>query len=335
TLTHLTDEKKDGDEKVVSTIEEWKKKCVEYSNQSIDALVNVISRCFDSMFVIFKNADISHIRRALRTLDFERSQSFEDENIAEISIRSLMYGVMESIHLTFLHLTEKMNRSKTEEEISNEENHLPTSTVSIDNSHMDSTHSINQLSTIPNFTTNLQSKMKDEPVKSSQSIPEENKKSAMEVFRQVIKQEEMENYDMSFGSDFSRDEIKEEDILNDEKEPKDESIDDLLLDEDDDQKFHLDFKDDEIKFKEPILNANMGNNLGDQDYMASDVIDNGEEKEKTVDNAAKSPAGSFNNDVFGGDQMESMDEPMLNEDMGNEDCQVSGDLIENDRGGKE
>ncbi|GMR43763.1 hypothetical protein PMAYCL1PPCAC_13958, partial [Pristionchus mayeri] len=72
--------------------------------------------------------------------------------------------------------------------------------------------------------------------------------------------------------------IKEEDIMNDEKEPKDEPIDPTLLD--DDQKFDLNYNGDEFESKEPMLNHDMGNNISDQDFMADDVIDNGEEKEE-------------------------------------------------------
>ncbi|GMR44061.1 hypothetical protein PMAYCL1PPCAC_14258, partial [Pristionchus mayeri] len=105
TLTHLTEGKKVACAKAQSTIKEWKKKCVEFSDQSTDALVSVISKGFDAMFNIVKNSELSHIRRALRALHFERSLSFRDENIEELSLRSLMYGVIESIHLVLLHLT--------------------------------------------------------------------------------------------------------------------------------------------------------------------------------------------------------------------------------------
>ncbi|GMR34904.1 hypothetical protein PMAYCL1PPCAC_05099, partial [Pristionchus mayeri] len=174
TLTHLTEDKTDDHEKVVSKIEEWKKKCLEFSNQSIDALVSVILKGIDSMFNIVKNSDICHIRRSLRTLDFERSQSFHDDITDEFSIRSLMYGMMESIHLTLLHLTEKRNQSNRSEEVPTGQNHFPSSLSENDNSEIHSTHSIDLMSTIPTFTTNFQSRVKHEPVESSESIHGEN-----------------------------------------------------------------------------------------------------------------------------------------------------------------
>ncbi|GMR57206.1 hypothetical protein PMAYCL1PPCAC_27401, partial [Pristionchus mayeri] len=115
-------------------------------------------------------------------------------------------------------------------------------------------------------------------------------KSAMEIFRQVMKDGEMETNDMPFGSDLIGDEIKQEDILNDEKELKDEPVDAPLLD--DDQKFDPYFHEDEFESKEPMLNGDMSNNLGDLDYIACDMMDNGEEKEETVDKTANTPQES-------------------------------------------
>ncbi|GMR54777.1 hypothetical protein PMAYCL1PPCAC_24972, partial [Pristionchus mayeri] len=105
TLTHLMEGGKGPHEQTLSIIKEWKKKGLEFSNLSIDAFVSAILRGFDSMFHIVNKAAFDTIRRSLRALDFERSQSFHDENIEEISIRSMMYGMIESIHLTLVHLT--------------------------------------------------------------------------------------------------------------------------------------------------------------------------------------------------------------------------------------
>ncbi|GMR44050.1 hypothetical protein PMAYCL1PPCAC_14245, partial [Pristionchus mayeri] len=132
------------------------------------------------------------------------------------------------------------------------------------------------------------------------------------------------------------DEIKEEDIMNDDKEPKDEPIDPTLLD--DDQKFDLNYNGDEFESKEPMLNEDMGNNVGDQDFMTDDTIDDGEGIEETVDTTAKPHADSFENDGFRGEPNETRDEPVLNEDLGNEvgfHDSLSCDQFENSEGDKE
>ncbi|GMR31302.1 hypothetical protein PMAYCL1PPCAC_01497, partial [Pristionchus mayeri] len=171
TLTHLTEGKGHVSKDVVSVIEEWKKQSLEFANQSFDGLVPVISKGFDSMFIIVKNAEICHIRRALRVLHFERSLSFHHDNIEEFSIRSLMYGMMESIHLILQQLTEKSDKSsKSSEEVSTEKNHLPISIYPINSSDLDSTHSVDQVSTIPTFTTNFQSTPKKEPIDLTQLV---------------------------------------------------------------------------------------------------------------------------------------------------------------------
>ncbi|GMR57211.1 hypothetical protein PMAYCL1PPCAC_27406, partial [Pristionchus mayeri] len=80
------------------------------------------------------------------------------------------------------------------------------------------------------------------------------------------------------------------------------------------QNFDLKFNGDEFESKEPMLNEDMSDNLGDLDHMAGDMVDNGEEKEEAVDKIANTPPDSFENEAC--DEVDSVDEPMLNEYLG-------------------
>ncbi|GMR43801.1 hypothetical protein PMAYCL1PPCAC_13996, partial [Pristionchus mayeri] len=64
-------------------------------------------------FVILKNCGHCHTMRALASLELERNHCMRYENEKEISIRSLVYGVIESLHMTLLHLIEKKNQEKS------------------------------------------------------------------------------------------------------------------------------------------------------------------------------------------------------------------------------
>ncbi|GMR50603.1 hypothetical protein PMAYCL1PPCAC_20798, partial [Pristionchus mayeri] len=139
TLAHLTDETEDVFERAVSTIDEWKKKSADFSNGSVDLLATVISRAFEMMLAIVKNIDLCHILRALGSLDFERSQSLCFENINELSIRSLKYGIIESIYLTLLYMIQKKYQTNACEDIPSEENHIPIPLNSLQSSNLNST----------------------------------------------------------------------------------------------------------------------------------------------------------------------------------------------------
>ncbi|GMR31303.1 hypothetical protein PMAYCL1PPCAC_01498, partial [Pristionchus mayeri] len=116
TLTHLTENRMDVYEKSVTTIEEWKIKSCQFSNRSADPLASVIYKGFESILMIIKNFEHSHIMRALGSLERERSHFQSFSNFREFSIRSLMYGMMESIHLILQQLTEKSDKSSKSSE---------------------------------------------------------------------------------------------------------------------------------------------------------------------------------------------------------------------------
>ncbi|GMR43798.1 hypothetical protein PMAYCL1PPCAC_13993, partial [Pristionchus mayeri] len=77
-----------------------------FASRSSDVLVPITSRVFDVPSLIFKNSDLPYIRSALTSVNFERKKYLRFENTDEISIRLLMHGLIESLHLTLNHLTE-------------------------------------------------------------------------------------------------------------------------------------------------------------------------------------------------------------------------------------
>ncbi|GMS90311.1 hypothetical protein PENTCL1PPCAC_12486, partial [Pristionchus entomophagus] len=86
-------------------VEEWKTKICEYAIQSDDIFIPMISTAFDAMYTILKISKHCDIKRTLEALDFERSLYLRSGKTKETSVRSLMYGVIESLHLTLVHLT--------------------------------------------------------------------------------------------------------------------------------------------------------------------------------------------------------------------------------------
>ncbi|GMR55253.1 hypothetical protein PMAYCL1PPCAC_25448, partial [Pristionchus mayeri] len=89
----------------------------------------------------------------LRVLDIERSESFSDENIEEFSIRSAMYGTIESIHMTLLHLTENMNRQTSSDEVPTKESHILIPINSFSSSHHSSSDSRNLSAARPGISS--------------------------------------------------------------------------------------------------------------------------------------------------------------------------------------
>ncbi|GMR57212.1 hypothetical protein PMAYCL1PPCAC_27407, partial [Pristionchus mayeri] len=63
------------------------------------------SRALEGMAIIMKDSEPCRIQRALRSLDLERSNCLKFENSKEPSLRSMMYGLIESLHLALTHLT--------------------------------------------------------------------------------------------------------------------------------------------------------------------------------------------------------------------------------------
>ncbi|GMS86087.1 hypothetical protein PENTCL1PPCAC_8262, partial [Pristionchus entomophagus] len=90
-------------------IEEERRKSYEFSRQSNDGLHSLMSRGFDYMALIHsKTSDRNLIRRALRTLESEQKISMEFE-ISNDPTRVMSFGFIESVHLTFLHFTDKID----------------------------------------------------------------------------------------------------------------------------------------------------------------------------------------------------------------------------------
>ncbi|GMS90795.1 hypothetical protein PENTCL1PPCAC_12970, partial [Pristionchus entomophagus] len=77
----------------------------EFAIQSDDTFVSVISKGFDVMSAIHRNSNHPNIQRTLEALDIELSLYMRSENIKGTSIQSLMYGIIQSLQLTLLHLS--------------------------------------------------------------------------------------------------------------------------------------------------------------------------------------------------------------------------------------
>ncbi|GMR31292.1 hypothetical protein PMAYCL1PPCAC_01487 [Pristionchus mayeri] len=185
TLTHLTEDKMDSYERSVATIEEWKRKSCEFSNGSADPLASVIYKGFELMLMIVKNFEHNHIVRALGSFDFERTQSLRFDGVEEFSIRSLMYGVIESVHLTLQHLAEKKYQTSHSKEASTDKCDIETSSQNLNLSFL--------LLKEPKEEP-LEMEQKDEPI----DVPLSDGSLKL------------------FSSDFIGDGIKEEEMLNDD-----------------------------------------------------------------------------------------------------------------------
>ncbi|GMR43773.1 hypothetical protein PMAYCL1PPCAC_13968, partial [Pristionchus mayeri] len=62
---------------------------------------------FDVMSLILESAHHSHIKLALNILKSEYCNCLHLENTTELSIRLVMFGIIESLHLTLVHFMEK------------------------------------------------------------------------------------------------------------------------------------------------------------------------------------------------------------------------------------
>ncbi|GMS80857.1 hypothetical protein PENTCL1PPCAC_3032, partial [Pristionchus entomophagus] len=112
-----------------------------------------------------------HIQRSLEALDIELSIFRRSEKNKEPSVRSLTYGLMESLHLALLQLTEEGSLAKYSEDASKQ------------------THQI------PIFAPFPLIEPKEEPIDIDQSIPYYNEMSSMVFIGDdtTIKEEEMPN----------------------------------------------------------------------------------------------------------------------------------------------
>ncbi|GMR43778.1 hypothetical protein PMAYCL1PPCAC_13973, partial [Pristionchus mayeri] len=62
---------------------------------------------FDVMYLILESAHHSHVKLALNILKSEHSNCLQLQNNTELSMRHVMYGIVESLHVTLLYLMEK------------------------------------------------------------------------------------------------------------------------------------------------------------------------------------------------------------------------------------
>ncbi|GMR43784.1 hypothetical protein PMAYCL1PPCAC_13979, partial [Pristionchus mayeri] len=92
---------------LLSIVEEWSRKCYDFSVRENDTLNGLFMKVFDVNSAILKNSEHRIIQRALENLNGKRSKYQRFENIREKSIRSVLYGIVESLHLTIVHLVEQ------------------------------------------------------------------------------------------------------------------------------------------------------------------------------------------------------------------------------------
>ncbi|GMS83444.1 hypothetical protein PENTCL1PPCAC_5619, partial [Pristionchus entomophagus] len=135
----------------LSTVQDWKEKICEFAIQSDDNLASVLSKGFDVASIILKGSEHRNIQRALESLGINLSICMRSEKTKDPSIRTMMCGFIESVHLVLLQLTEERNQPRDSEETSEQTNQ------------------------IPNFTQLLPMTVKEEPIDVSHSIPDSNK----------------------------------------------------------------------------------------------------------------------------------------------------------------
>ncbi|GMS96965.1 hypothetical protein PENTCL1PPCAC_19140, partial [Pristionchus entomophagus] len=80
-----------------------------FYEQSDDGILPLMTRGFKAMKLLHSRTYDRKIQRALITLDSERKISMQLENSNADPVRIVMYGFIESSHLTFLHLIDKID----------------------------------------------------------------------------------------------------------------------------------------------------------------------------------------------------------------------------------
>ncbi|GMR43751.1 hypothetical protein PMAYCL1PPCAC_13946, partial [Pristionchus mayeri] len=80
TLNHLTEGRTEAYATALATIDYWKRKNSEFSNNSTDPLVSLFSRAFESMVGIVRNVERCHMLRSLGSLELERSHCLQFED---------------------------------------------------------------------------------------------------------------------------------------------------------------------------------------------------------------------------------------------------------------
>ncbi|GMR43796.1 hypothetical protein PMAYCL1PPCAC_13991, partial [Pristionchus mayeri] len=93
-------------------VEEWSRKSYDFSVRENDALNGLFMKLFDVNSAILQNSEHRIIQRALENLNGKRSKYQRFENTNEKSIQSVMYGIVESLHLTIVHLLEQGDPSE-------------------------------------------------------------------------------------------------------------------------------------------------------------------------------------------------------------------------------
>ncbi|GMR43348.1 hypothetical protein PMAYCL1PPCAC_13543 [Pristionchus mayeri] len=231
----------------------------------------------------------NHILGLLRSLDIGRRHCLGFENTEEFSIRSLIYGLIECLNITLVHLTEKKNQGKPSAELSNTEEttteeippssqeqpsmviedkiHISHSKTDIEEGNDNSANDLDRLSMVGNFDTSLKSKMKEEPFEDSKSFLHDNQNSGVDFMGDEIK-DETADYDLMEPTDKpiglstlggSKIEPKEEEFKEDDTHDSDEmELKDEFKEEDplnSDANFDMDFVNDSNE--EPMIDENV------------------------------------------------------------------------------
>ncbi|GMR37665.1 hypothetical protein PMAYCL1PPCAC_07860 [Pristionchus mayeri] len=99
-----------GSQESLWTVKRWQQKSTDFFSRSNDSLISLISKGFETMsFSLSEDSDPKHVQCALLTLESQRviTMQFEEKN--SDALRSLAYGLIESLHLTLQNLHKKMN----------------------------------------------------------------------------------------------------------------------------------------------------------------------------------------------------------------------------------
>ncbi|GMR43783.1 hypothetical protein PMAYCL1PPCAC_13978, partial [Pristionchus mayeri] len=123
TIVHLLEQREPSNSSLL-IVEQWKRKANDFSIHSNDSLFSICLKAFDVMSRILESAHYSHIKLALDILKSEYSNCLHLENTSELSIRLVMFGIIESLHLTFVHLMEKRVEMMTSKELSKRANEI-------------------------------------------------------------------------------------------------------------------------------------------------------------------------------------------------------------------
>ncbi|GMR37670.1 hypothetical protein PMAYCL1PPCAC_07865, partial [Pristionchus mayeri] len=92
----------------LTIVKEWQRKSFEFNNQSKDRLLSLITKTFETMSdVLSADSDRELILCSLLSLDSQRSITIKFENNHADVLRTLMFGLIQSLQVTLFELTEK------------------------------------------------------------------------------------------------------------------------------------------------------------------------------------------------------------------------------------